>query len=308
LYALAREQRDPASEFFANHVTGYVAQAMGQFRKAEQFLGAAAASGSRVPAVLRGHALVVRGNALWFLGFPDQALALARKGLMLGEHADDRYTYAAALEWAGFAHMYCGELAQAEELFRTSLNLGTERGFPYARAINTLFLGLASALRRQTEASLEQLRRGTEFFAASSAAIKLERLFHGELALAWGYELLGRPDAAFATLLSDIEWMEQSGAEAKLASMHLLKGRLFEGKSNTKEAENSFRTSIEIARRQSAKSLELRATTSLTRLLAKQGRRDEGRAMLAEIYGWFTEGFDTADLKDAKALLEELKS
>jgi predicted ATPase len=90
--------------------------------------------------------------------------------------------------------------------------------------------------------------------------------------------------------------------------MHLLKGRLFEGKSNTKEAENSFRTSIEIARRQSAKSLELRATTSLTRLLAKQGRRDEGRAMLAEIYGWFTEGFDTADLKDAKALLDELKS
>jgi predicted ATPase len=88
--------------------------------------------------------------------------------------------------------------------------------------------------------------------------------------------------------------------------MYLLKGRVFESKSNWAEAENSFRTSIEIARRQSAKSLELRATTSLARLLAKQGRRDEARAMLAEIYGWFTEGFDTADLKDAKALLEEL--
>ena len=72
------------------------------------------------------------------------------------------------------------------------------------------------------------------------------------------------------------------------------------------EAENSFRTSIEIARGQSAKSLELGATTSLARLLAKQNRHDEARAMHAEIYGWFTEGFDTADLKKAKALLDEL--
>ena len=72
------------------------------------------------------------------------------------------------------------------------------------------------------------------------------------------------------------------------------------------EAQTSFERAIEIARKQSAKSLELRATTSLARLLATQGRRDEARAMLAEIYGWFTEGFDTADLKDAKSLLDEL--
>ena len=72
------------------------------------------------------------------------------------------------------------------------------------------------------------------------------------------------------------------------------------------EAEQCFRTAIGIAGRQSARLTELRATTSLARLLAKQGRRHEGRAMLAEIYGWFTEGFDTADLKDAKALLDEL--
>jgi len=76
--------------------------------------------------------------------------------------------------------------------------------------------------------------------------------------------------------------------------------------SNTSQAERSFRDGIEVARRQSAKSLELRATTSLTRLTATQGRRDEARAMLAAIYGWFTEGFDTKDLQDAKALLDEL--
>jgi predicted ATPase len=75
---------------------------------------------------------------------------------------------------------------------------------------------------------------------------------------------------------------------------------------STSEAESAFRRAIEIAQQQSAKSWELRATMSLARLLAKQGRRDEARAMLAEIYGWFTEGFDTADLRDAKALIDEL--
>jgi len=81
---------------------------------------------------------------------------------------------------------------------------------------------------------------------------------------------------------------------------------LMQEAANGPEAEHCFRTAIKVARRQAGKSLELRATTSLARLLAKQGKRDEARSMLAEICGWFTEGFDTAYLKDAKALLEEL--
>ena len=88
--------------------------------------------------------------------------------------------------------------------------------------------------------------------------------------------------------------------------MHRLKGELLaQDASNAAPAEQSFRTAIEISRRQKAKSWEMRATTSLARLLVKQGKRDEARAMLAEIYNWFTEGLDTADLKDAKALLDE---
>jgi predicted ATPase len=90
--------------------------------------------------------------------------------------------------------------------------------------------------------------------------------------------------------------------------MHHLKGRLLlaQNPSDGAKAEQCFRTAIEIARRQSARVPELRATKSLARLLAKQGKRDEARTMLAEIYGWFTEGFDTADLKEAKALLDQL--
>ena len=92
------------------------------------------------------------------------------------------------------------------------------------------------------------------------------------------------------------------------AEAHRLKGELLlrQNYSNTAEAQSCYERAIETARRQSAKSLELRAAMSLARLLALQGRRDEARAMLAEIYGWFTEGFGTADLKDAQALLDEL--
>ena len=109
-------------------------------------------------------------------------------------------------------------------------------------------------------------------------------------------------------LAEGIALMERTGERMFEAELHRVKGELLlmQDAANGPEAEDCFRTAIEVARRQAGKSLELRATTSLARLLNEQGSRDEARAMLAEIYGWFTEGFDTADLKDAKALLDEL--
>ena len=94
------------------------------------------------------------------------------------------------------------------------------------------------------------------------------------------------------------------------AELHRLKGQLLllQTQSNSEKAERWFRTAIDLARGQQAKSWELRAATSLSRLLGSQHRREEARTMLAEIYNWFTEGFDTADLKDAKALLDELSA
>ena len=106
----------------------------------------------------------------------------------------------------------------------------------------------------------------------------------------------------------DLARFEKSGARLHEAELYRLKGEatLICDPSATAEAEACFHEAIEIARRQSAKSWELRATVSLARLLRDTGRRSEARAMLAQIYNWFTEGFDTADLKDAKALLDEL--
>jgi predicted ATPase len=110
---------------------------------------------------------------------------------------------------------------------------------------------------------------------------------------------------ALTEALANANEHENRVAESEI---HRLRGELLlkQNDSNTAEVQNCFQRAIEIAREQSAKSLELRATMSLARLLAKQGRRDEARIMLADIYNWFTEGFDTADLKDAKALLEQL--
>ena len=118
----------------------------------------------------------------------------------------------------------------------------------------------------------------------------------------------GRLDDGLSALTEAIAAADEHEIRQYEAETHRLKGELLLRQDHSKaaEAQSCFQRAIEIARNQSAKSLELRATMSLARLLAKQGRRDEARAMLAEIYDWFTEGFDTADLKDAKALLDEL--
>jgi predicted ATPase len=124
------------------------------------------------------------------------------------------------------------------------------------------------------------------------------------------YAISGQVEEGFATLAEATALVERTGERIYEPELYRLKGALTlkrpeAGSDPTVkvEAESYFRQAIEIARRQSAKSWELRATTSLTRLLASQGRGDEARTTLAEIYNWFTEGFDTADLKDAKALL-----
>jgi len=115
-------------------------------------------------------------------------------------------------------------------------------------------------------------------------------------------------DEGLSALTEALDAADKNEEREQEAEIHRLKGELLlkQDESNAPIARRCFERAIEIARKQSAKSWELRATMSLDRLLAKQGHRDEARTMLAEIYGWFTEGFDTADLKDAKALLNQL--
>jgi len=125
--------------------------------------------------------------------------------------------------------------------------------------------------------------------------------------LAYAYGQIGQSTKALEFFDQDLATVSATGHHSLEPEMHRIKGELLLMQDSSKtEADRAFRTAIDVARRQSAKSWELRATTSLSRLLVKQGRRNEARQMLSEIYNWFTEGLDTADLTDAKALLDEL--
>jgi predicted ATPase len=127
--------------------------------------------------------------------------------------------------------------------------------------------------------------------------------------LAWtaeAYGKAGRAEEGLALAEEALDLVEKTGERAWEAEAYWVKGDLLQSSGKVEKAETSFRQAIEVARRQEAKSWELRATLSLSRLLQKQGQSEEARQLLSEIYGWFTEGFDTPDLQDAKALLEEL--
>jgi predicted ATPase len=165
--------------------------------------------------------------------------------------------------------------------------------------------GWALVISGQREAGFAELRDGLGRFRATGSKVYVSyRLGRAPEAFLNGgqtQESLALLSDAFQAIDLD-RWYE--------AELHRLRSELLlmQDASKVQEAERRLRTAIEIAREQSAKSWELRTTMSLARLLERQGRRDEARAMLADIYGWFTEGFDTADLKDAKALLDELNA
>ena len=168
----------------------------------------------------------------------------------------------------------------------------------------TIIKGWALSYQGQVEEGIAEMRGGIKAAESKGVVIPTWCLFP----LAEEYVRAGRSSEAGELVDQMLERVQSTGNREDEADVYRLKGELsmMRGVSDKLAAEKWFRAAIEVARRQSAKLYELRATMSLARLLRDTGRRDEARAMIAEIYNWFTEGFDTADLKDAKALLEEL--
>ena len=176
-----------------------------------------------------------------------------------------------------------------------------EHGFAYGLAHASVFLGVAMTEQGRGDEGLKQIQQSFAKIRAAGAEVNRSEFLYW---LAEAYCATGRLDEALDTLNNALGVAEEHENLWQKAEIYRLKGEflLRRRSGNSEEAQACFQQAIEIARKQSAKSLELSATTSLARLLAKQGRREEARVMLAKIYGWFTEGFDTADLKDAKAL------
>jgi predicted ATPase len=257
---------------------------------------------------------------LWFLGYPDQALQRSREALTLARELSHPFSLAAALSFAGLLHQLRREEQITQERAEAAMALSMEAEFPVWVAMAATLCGWARAEEGQGEEGIAQLRQGLAAWRAMGA----ETISTWYLAmLAEAYGRTGQAEEGLIALAEALVTVDKNGERFYEAEVYRLKGELSlksrqvedksqtsQGKSGVRspksEAEECFLKAIEIARRQQAKSLELRAVMSLSRLWQSQGKNDEARQMLAEIYGWFTEGFDTADLKEAKALLEEL--
>jgi len=196
--------------------------------------------------------------------------------------------------------------SQTEELRR----LAGEKDLAIYHAWAVLYQGLLQAGQGQFATGIDLMRQGM----AASQALGMEAIRPQHLALLAGaYGKAGQAEAGLSVLAEAQRLVERTGMRLMEAELCRLRGEMLlaksEGSGMEVEAEDCYRRALEVARRQQARSWELRATTSLARLWRSQGlpgRTEEAREMLAEIYGWFTEGLDTLDLRDARVLLEEL--
>jgi predicted ATPase len=244
--------------------------------------------------------------ALWQLGYPDQALTRSQESLALAQELSHPFSEAGALLYAQSLHRMRGELQAALGRTEALIALSSERGFPQPLGVGAFFRAAILADQGELQEGIAGMRAILEAMRAEGTVLGSASLF-GALALAHGKA--GQAEEGLALIAEAQEFVAKTGERAAEAGVHRVKGELLLARSPSDQpgAEASFHEAIEVARRQSAKSWELRAATSLARLWQHQGKRDEARDLLAPVYAWFTEGFDTKDLKDAKALLEELK-
>ena len=240
---------------------------------------------------------------LWLLGYPDRALASAKQVMTLARSERDEW-YGWTARWYALFVLLWRRDSQALDDANQLLALATERGFSFGIGPSRMAVGGALVDIGRLAKGVAEIER----FRQESARVGAPRASLPGLIVASALGKAGRRADAFRLVENALRRTRETGEKVCEPEFHRLWGEFLQAENNrnTGEVDRAFRTAIDIARRQRAKSWELRATTSLARLLAKQGKRDEARTMLADIYNWFTEGFDTADLKDAKALLDDM--
>src|SRR5262249_48651136 len=201
-------------------------------------------------------------------------------------------------------HHYRREGHATQERAEAGMAFSREKGFPQFVALGMIMRGWALAVQEQGEEGIAQLHQGLAAFRAVGTELGRSRNL---VLLAEAEGEGGQTEEGLTVLAEALAVVEKTGERYWEAEIHRLKGELLLSQASpSEEVETCFRQALDIARRQQAKSLELRAATSLSRLWQRQGKRTEARDLLAPIYGWFTEGFDTADLQEARALLDVL--
>ncbi len=330
LLVLAQTSNDPALFVLAHQALGVVAYSLAELIPAREHLEQAPALYN--PQQHRFHTLFYGEDpsvismsfeiwVLWLLGYPDQALGKIRQALALAQELSHPLSLALALNFAAWLHQLRGEGQAVQERIATAIILASDQGFPNWLAQSTILRGWRLAEQGQREAGMTEMRRGLADYRATGATLMVTYF----LALvAEVYGKMGQAGEGLSVLADALATVDTYGERFYEAELHRLQGELTLQQFNCQnsnsrggqsaipnaeavaQAATCFRRAIDIASRQQAKSLELRAVMSLCRLRGEQVKRAEALQMLADIYGWFTEGFDTADLKDARALLDEL--
>ncbi|MFQ5973543.1 MAG: AAA family ATPase, partial [Alphaproteobacteria bacterium] len=242
----------------------------------------------------------------WFLGYADQAVEAAEDAIALAQGLAHPVSLSLALVFASWLGQFRREPRSARQHAEAAIGICEEhRVMPHFAAAAGIVAGWAIAALGQPDKGIAEIRRGLEAYRATGA--ELRRSYFLSL-LAEAYVSVGDAERGLEALAETFELVESSGERRWEAELHRIEGeiQLRRGARSDHAAESCFNTAIEVARGQGAKSLELRASTSLARLLGERGRRGDARDLLSPVYDWFTEGFDTPDLRDARALLDEL--
>jgi DNA-binding winged helix-turn-helix (wHTH) protein/predicted ATPase len=311
LLGLAQGQHDPVFLVAAHMELAGAAFGGGELTLArEHFAHSAAlydpaqhrAHVTRVGADLGVFCRVWSTHPLWHLGYPDQARRRIHETLTLAQELSHPFSQAIALAYAAMLHQFRRDVQTAHELADAAMALCTEHGFTYYAAWAMIIQGWVGVVREQSEASLAQIRQGIEALQATGGSARLP---YYRALLAEAYGSVGQIATGGHALTKAFVAMQNTGECWWEAELHRLQGELVlrQVPAGEQRAEVAFRQALAIARRQQARSLELRAAISLARLWQQQGKRVEARQLLAPIYGWFTEGSDTADLQEARALL-----
>jgi class 3 adenylate cyclase len=251
--------------------------------------------GGHDPGVCAG---ITGAQARWLLGYPDKGLAIGKEALALARRIAHPFSLQIALVNNAILRLDRGEPGVALQLLSAAEVLVAEQRLAFTQEPRFL-RGTALSAQGAFADAAACLREG---LASRLGAVRSRP--YGLAGLAGALAGQGKHDAALAAAREGLESEERTGQRRWEAELHRLEGIALVGLNRLDEGQRALEEALRVARRQQAKSYELRAATSLAQLWGEQGRRAEARELLAPIYGWFTEGFDTADLKEAKSLLE----
>jgi class 3 adenylate cyclase/predicted ATPase len=242
---------------------------------------------------------------LWCLGYPDQGKVHNEEAVTLAQQSAHPFSLSCILGFAAIFHQYRREVRTAQERAAAAIRLAKEQGFPFWLAHGAILHGWALAQQGQAQEGIAQLTEGLMTYRATGAE-NLRPYWLALLAEAHGMQ--GEPEAGLAVLAEALTVVDKTGGRSYEPEMYRLKGALLlqQHADNEAEAETCFHHAIRIAQSQQATSWELRAVTSLARLWQQQGKRQAAHDLLVPVYHWFTEGFDTPDLQQARALLHAL--